>query len=217
VLLASALPSVRRAWRAGLHGLPALEVADHAQLLCSLTPRAPGVLLLDLDLPDLGGMDGLPGLRALQPETRIVVLVRCPDDRQGLAALKLGVRGYCDRTIAPALLAKAVDAVLSGEVWVGRKLTSHLLDELSALNESMEEPAPLAVSDHRLDCLTPRERAIVAELGAGATNKDIAQKFSVTERTVKAHLTAVFRKLGIPGRLQVAVFLAELGRTQPPN
>ena len=141
VLLASAIPSVRKAWRAGVRGLNAVEVADHGQLVCSLTPHAPAVLLLDLDLPNLGGMNGLPGLRALQPQSRIVVLAGCPDDKQGLAALKLGVQGYCDRAISPSLLAKAVEAVRNGEVWVGRKLTSHLLDELSALTESMEEPA----------------------------------------------------------------------------
>ena len=162
-------------------------------------------------------MDGVPGLRALQPATKIIVLADHPDEREGLVALKIGAQGYCDRAIAPALLCKALEAVHNGEVWVGRKLTSHLLDELSALTEELGDRASPGDLDRRLEGLTPRERAIVAELSAGASNKEIAQKFAVTERTVKAHLTAVFRKLGISGRLQVALFMLEPSRSAPPS
>jgi DNA-binding NarL/FixJ family response regulator len=217
VLIASSVSSVRKAWRQGAQGFAAVEVADHGQLLCCLTPRPPAILLLDLDLPHLGGMEGVRGLRALQPATKIVALSGQPDEKEGLAALKMGALGYCDRAIAPALLRKALEAVQNGEVWVGRKLTSHLLEELSALNEALGERASPGDIDRRLEGLTPRERAIVAELGAGASNKEIAQKFAVTERTVKAHLTAVFRKLGISGRLQVAVFMLDPPRSAPPS
>jgi DNA-binding NarL/FixJ family response regulator len=217
VLIASSVSSVRRAWREGAGAFAAVEVADHGQLLCCLTPRPPAILLLDLDLPQLGGMEGVSGLRALQPATRIIVLSGHPDEKEGLVALKIGAQGYCDRAIAPALLGKALEAVHNGEVWVGRKLTSHLLDELSALTEALgERPSPDDL-DRRLEGLTPRERAIVAELSAGASNKEIAQKFAVTERTVKAHLTAVFRKLGISGRLQVALFMLEPSRSDRPS
>jgi two-component system nitrate/nitrite response regulator NarL len=217
VLIASAVSSVRKAWREGAQAFAAVEVADHGQLLCCLTPRPPAILLLDLDLPQLGGMAGVSGLRALQPATKIVVLAGTPDEKEGLIALKLGAQGYCDRAIAPSLLGKALEAVHNGEVWVGRKLTSHLLDELSALTEALgAQPSPGDI-DRRLEGLTPRERAIVAELGAGASNKEIAQKFDVSERTVKAHLTAVFRKLGISGRLQVALFMLEPSRSGPPS
>jgi two-component system NarL family response regulator len=217
VLIASSLSSVRKAWREGAQAFSAVEVADHGQLLCCLTPRPPAILLLDLHLPQLGGMEGVSGLRALQPATKIVVLSDNPDEKEGLNALKIGAQGYCDRGIPPALLGKALEAVHNGEVWVGRKLTSHLLDELSALTEALgEQPSPGDI-DRRLEGLTPRERAIVAELGAGASNKEIAQKFAVTERTVKAHLTAVFRKLGISGRLQVALFMLEPSRSDPPS
>ena len=217
VLIASSVSSVRRAWREGAQAFAAVEVADHGQLLCCLTPRPPAILLLDLDLPQLGGMEGVSGLRALQPATRIIVLAGRPDEKEGLVALKIGARGYCDRAIAPALLGKALEAVHNGEVWVGRKLTSHLLEELSALTEALGERVSPGDLDRRLEGLTPRERAIVAELSAGASNKEIAQKFAVTERTVKAHLTAVFRKLGISGRLQVALFMLEPSRSAPPS
>src|SRR6202521_4945165 len=69
VLIASSVSSVRKAWREGAQAFAAVEVADHGQLLCCLTPRPPAILLLDLDLPHLGGMEGVSGLRALQPAT----------------------------------------------------------------------------------------------------------------------------------------------------
>ena len=146
VLIASSVSSVRRAWREGAQAFAAVEVADHGQLLCCLTPRPPAILLLDLDLPQLGGMEGVSGLRALQPATKIIVLAGHPDEKEGLVALKIGAQGYCDRAIAPALLGKALEAVHNGEVWVGRKLTSHLLDELSALTEALGERRALATS-----------------------------------------------------------------------
>ena len=102
VLIASSVSSVRRAWREGAQAFAAVEVADHGQLLCCLTPRPPAILLLDLDLPQLGGMEGVSGLRALQPATRIIVLAGHPDEKEGLVALKIGAQGYCDRAIAPA-------------------------------------------------------------------------------------------------------------------
>ena len=78
VLIASSVSSVRKAWREGAQAFAAVEVADHGQLLCCLTPRPPAILLLDLDLPQLGGMEGVSGLRALQPATKIVVLAGTP-------------------------------------------------------------------------------------------------------------------------------------------
>ncbi len=216
VLIASPVRGLRQAWNQGLKGFAAAEVTDHAQLKRWLAERPPAVLLLDLELPQLGGMDGVGALRALQAATKIIVLASRPDEKVGLTALKMGAQGYCDRAITPALLGKALDAVLNGEVWVGRKLTSHLLDELSALADAREEKEPVADMDSRLNRLTRRERDIVGELGVGATNKEIAQKLAVTERTVKAHLTAAFRKLETPGRLQAALLMVEHTRSAHP-
>ena len=145
---------MRKAWREGAQAFAAVEVADHGQLLCCLTPRPPAILLLDLDLPHLGGMEGVSGLRALQPATKIVVLAGNPDEKEGLVALKIGAQGTATAGSRPALLGKALEAVHNGEVWVGRKLTSHLLDELSALTEALgEQPSPGEI-DRRLEGLT---------------------------------------------------------------
>jgi DNA-binding NarL/FixJ family response regulator len=150
---------------------------------------------------------GLPRVQRLRPEARVIMLTAAPDEQEGIAALKAGARGYCDRDIEPLLLLKAVGVVLEGEVWVGRKLIPHLLDELATARE--QERVGSSEPDRRLERVTPRERQIVDLLSAGASNKEIAKRLNVTERTVKAHLTAIFRKLGISGRLQLALFALE--------
>ena len=217
VLLASGAAALRKQWREGIqHGFATAEVSEYAQLVRSLSYRKPAVLLLDLQLPRLGGLGSVAALRRSEPGTKIVVLTSQPDEDEGVAALKMGAQGYCDRDIAPPLLGKALEAVQNGEIWVGRNLTSRLLDELSALVRA-EAAGQLAVgADRRLERLTPRERNIVELLGAGASNKEIASQLAVKERTVKAHLTAVFRKLGISGRLQAALLALEYSRLGHP-
>jgi two-component system NarL family response regulator len=215
VLIASSVAGLRKLWRQAIQGFATAEVTEHAQLVRSLAHRKPAVLLLDLHLPHLGGMGSVAALQRLRPATKIVVLTSRPDEQEGVVALKMGARGYCDRGIAPVLLGKALKAVQNGEIWVGRKLTSHLLEELSALTEAQMQKGVPTDMDSRLTRLTPRERETVHLLSAGATNKEIAQRLAVTERTVKAHLTAVFRKLGISGRLQAALFVLDHSRPAP--
>jgi DNA-binding NarL/FixJ family response regulator len=218
VVIASPARGLRQSWQQSLRGFVVAEVADRAQLRRILSERPPAVLLLDVELPQLDGVDGIAPVRSLQPAAKILVLANNPDDKEGLAALKAGARGYCERAMPPALLKRALEAVQGGEIWVGRKLTSHLLDELSALAEA-SEPQDLVATEEAVDMksrlkrLTRRERDIVVELGIGSSNKEIAQKLSVTERTVKAHLTAAFRKLEATGRLQAALLMVEHARS----
>ena len=211
VLIASGVAGLRKQWRQAIQGSFAVhEVGERRSLERSLANRRPVALLLDLQLPELDGVGGVAALQRLRSATKIILLTSHPDEKEGIAALKAGARGYCDREIAPVLLGKALDVVQKGEIWVGRKLIPHLLEELTALTgQQKESPAHL---DSRLDRITKREREIAHLLSAGASNKEIAKKLNVTERTVKAHLTAVFRKLGLSGRLQLALFVLEHSR-----
>ena len=162
--------------------------------------------------PGSAGASGIASVQKLRAAARIIVLTEAPDEREGIAILKAGARGYCHRDIDIALLEKATHVVLKGEIWVGRKLIPHLLEELTVLTEQRRRDAP-GRSDERLERVTPRERQIVDLLSVGASNKEIAKRLNVTERTVKAHLTAIFRKLGLSGRLQLALFALEHGRS----
>lgn len=216
VLVASAAAPLRRRWRQAIENrYQVLEAADRAALDRAMSGRKPALVLLDLAMPDLGGVPGTINAQRLHPAARLVLLTGAPDEHEGILVLKAGARGYCDREIDPTLLAKAVDVVLKGEVWVGRKLIPHLLEELAVAAE--QQQAASADRDHRLERVTPRERQIVELLSVGASNKEIAKRLNVTERTVKAHLTAIFRKLGISGRLQLALFALEHSRRAGPS
>ena len=145
VLIASGAAQLRRRWRQAIQGpFAAHEVTEGSALARSLASRRPAALLLDLHLPELGGIEGVATIQRLRPTIKIIVLTSRPDRGQGIAALKAGARGYCDRDIDPRLLGKAVEIVCKGEIWIGRKLISHLLEELAALTEQQHPRSPAA-------------------------------------------------------------------------
>ena len=212
-MIASAVAGLRKRCRQALsNGYSVHESADRGDLERGIVGHRPAAVLLDITLPGLGGASGIASIQKLRAAARIIVLTEAPDEREGIAILKAGARGYCHRDIDIALLEKATHVVLKGEIWVGRKLIPHLLEELTVLTEQRRRDAP-GRSDERLERVTPRERQIVDLLSVGASNKEIAKRLNVTERTVKAHLTAIFRKLGLSGRLQLALFALEHGRS----
>jgi DNA-binding NarL/FixJ family response regulator len=205
LVVASRSDAHRRRWRKAVPAPYAVhEVADRLSLEAAMASCRPEVVVLDLDLLRLGGIEGVPAVQRLWPSARILLLTSHPDDREGLLALKAGVRGYCHREIEPGLLTKALRVLAAGEVWIARKVVPHLLDELTALAEPRPETRP-ADFDARFARVTPRQRQIMQLLSAGGTNKDIAAQLNVAERTVKAHLSAIFTKLGVSGRLRLAV------------
>jgi len=136
----------------------------------------------------------------------MLVLSASPSSEEELAILKAGARGYCSQTISSELLRKAVERVQQGEIWVTRRLIPSLIEEISSLNHQRAKNHSAAANIY-LALLTPREREIATLIGQGANNKIIARKLDITERTVKAHLSEIFRKLSIPDRLQLALLL----------
>jgi two-component system nitrate/nitrite response regulator NarL len=213
ILLASRVPTVRRRWRATLRRFTVQEVADPRRLEALLVARTPGVVILDLALLAGRGTAELAALQRLSPASRFIVVSGQPAEAEGLAAFRAGARGYCHRDLDAALLAKAVEVVQKGEIWAARSLVARLIDDLGARSRQQ----PRSQNGARLGALTHREREIAELVGAGAANKEIASRLGVTERTVKAHLTAIFRKLGLSDRLRLALYLtgaSPLGTTR---
>jgi two-component system nitrate/nitrite response regulator NarL len=210
VVVASPAALVRRRWKEALRGAFAVrEAVARSEVELALTGVRPAVLLLDLALPKLDGIDGVVALQKLSPPTRVVVLTATPNDTEGLAALMAGARGYSHRELDPALTGKAVEVVQKGEIWASRTLTSQLIAELVRLAAAAGGMRDRSRAAARLHGLTPRQREIAALVGSGAANKEIAAKLAVSERTVKAHLTGIFRRLGICDRLRLALLVNE--------
>jgi len=142
----------------------------------------------------------------LSLSTKTLVLTDAPADSEGVFALKAGAKGYYTRAIEPANLKKAVETVQKGEIWVRRDLVTRLVAEVRSL---AERGRSLQATKRRrgLDRLTARQRIIAGLIARGASNGAIAKQLAITESTVKAHVTAIFRNLGISNRLQLALLL----------
>ncbi len=207
VLVASDVSARRAQWVQALQKVAILhEAIDRPMVEQKLAALKPVILLLDLSIPDLHGHASLSELQKISPSTRIVLLTTTPTETEGTSMLEAGAKGYCSTEMDPVLLTKAVKMVQKGEVWVGRKVISHLLDTLVSLTEQQRNRS-LPKADPSLDGLTPREREIVQQIGGGSSNKEIAHQLHVSEKTVKAHLTSIFRKLGVSDRLHLALYV----------
>lgn len=145
-------------------------------------------------------------VRARFAGCRVVVLSNIPDDDEALAALGAGAQGYCNAYADPAVLREVAEVAGRGGLWVGETLLSRLLGGLS--QRLIEHPADDASG--LLARLTPREREIARRVTHGESNKEIARGLDIAERTVKAHLTIVFEKLGVRDRLQLALACSAL-------
>jgi two-component system, NarL family, nitrate/nitrite response regulator NarL len=208
VLIACANRILRKQWARSLgERFSVREAEDRAALEKSIASQKPSFLLLDLSLPQLGGVGALPEIQFLSPSSKIILLTSAPDDGEAIDALKAGAKGYCNKDVDPALLLKAVEVVEKGEIWVGRKIIPNLLEELTSITERQERYSALpAAAD--FDGLTPRERQIAQFVGDGFSNKEIASRLNISDRTVKAHLTSIFRKLKTFDRLRLALLVA---------
>jgi DNA-binding NarL/FixJ family response regulator len=204
ILIATSSTESLARWTLGVTGLGAvLAVGKLDALQQALIRIAPAVLLLDMDLPGVSCAT-VASLRKRNPATKIVALNRTVSDEAELMLFKSGVRACCRRDIDPPLLARVVGAIEQGELWIRRSLTPRLLDELGEKLRH-ENRVAAASTVGRLAELTLREREIAALIGNGDSNKQIARQLAITERTVKAHLTGIFRKLGIADRLGLAL------------
>jgi DNA-binding NarL/FixJ family response regulator len=150
-------------------------------------------------------LNGVANLKILSPGTRIIILSDTLSEDMEWELLKAGTRGYCRPEISSELLKHVVMAVQQGELWVRRTLTSRLADELG---ETTIRNNVYRASHGFLNNLTQREYDIAMYVADGMSNKEIAQVCAITERTVKAHLSEVFHKLGVSDRLNLALIIS---------
>lgn len=142
--------------------------------------------------------------RAAAGNAPLVALSDTPSDEQGMAALGAGVAGYCNGHAAPAVLQQVAATVSNGGVWLGQSLLRRLIKGTAQLAARKFTPPAAAAWGGNL---TEREIAVAQAAAAGAHNKEIADQLNITERTVKAHLGAVFEKLRVRDRLQLTLLV----------
>jgi DNA-binding NarL/FixJ family response regulator len=197
ILLADDHPVVRQGLKTFLDLQPDMEVAGEAATGAEAVARAeelrPDVVLLDLVMPDLGGIEAARRIREVSPETKVIVLTSYAEDENVIPALKAGASGYVLKDVEPAELADAVRRVHRGEAVLHPAIAARVLREVV-------EPEP------DRDTLTARERDVLRLLAQGLPNKLIARELRIGERTVKTHVSSIFAKLGVTDRTQAALY-----------
>ena len=163
---------------------------EEAVSLCA--ERAPDVVLMDLEMPVLDGIEATRRIRAAQPEVAVVVLTSFSDRERILKALDAGAVGYLLKDAEPDALARAITAAARGEAPLDPKAARALLSARRAASPAHG--------------LSDREREVLAMVAEGLPNKVIAQRLGISEKTVKAHLTSVYREIGVTDRTQAALW-----------
>jgi two-component system nitrate/nitrite response regulator NarL len=178
------------------------EAGDGDEALDAVRAHKPDILLLDLAMPRRPGLEVLRALGESQTLVRTIMLTAAIDNAQMIEALQLGAQGIVLKDCATQLLFKSIRAVVTGEYWVGRERVTNLVRYLRSIATSAEAGA----SRTQKFRLTARELQIISAIVGGYTNKEIAQRFALSEDTVKHHLTNIFDKCGLSNRLELALF-----------
>jgi DNA-binding NarL/FixJ family response regulator len=202
-------PVVRQGLRTFLETRPDFEVVGEAgdgETAVAETARLrPDVILMDLLMPGVDGLEAIGRIRAADPGARILVLTSFASADQVLPALRRGAAGYLLKDAAPAEVEAAIRAVHRGEGLLDPAVTATVLAEVA--RPGVAAPAP----DAGVESLTPREREVLGLLGRGMTNAAIARELFVAEKTVKSHVSSILAKLRLADRTQAALYAARLG------
>jgi two-component system, NarL family, nitrate/nitrite response regulator NarL len=181
------------------------EACDGAEA-CTLAEKIkPDILLLDFHMPQMSGMSVLRSLAEAHSLVRVILLSEVMEKEEITAAFKLGVRGVVPKESTPDMLFKSIRVVMAGRYWIDSQDMSSLDHLLKHHSSSMDH------SKSKKYGLTPREMEVMKTVVSGHSNKDIAVRLSISEQTVKHHITSIFDKLGVYNRLELTLFVFHHG------
>ncbi|GLW32517.1 hypothetical protein Areg01_54550 [Actinoplanes regularis] len=217
VLVVDAQPLQRFGFRMLLESTPDTEIVGEAEngaeAVRRITELRPDVVLMDIRMPGVDGIEVTRRIVAAGGRSRILVLTTFDAERYAFAALRAGASGFLLKDIRPEELLAGIRAVAAGDAVIAPALTRRLLDAFAdRLDDDLCGPAR---EDPRLSFLTGREREVLVAIGHGLTNGEIAQRLTLSESTVKTHVGRVFAKIGARDRIQAVILAYELRLTRP--
>ena len=177
------------------------EAADGREAVAAAERERPDVVVMDLVMPRLDGVQAMRELRARVPRARVIVLTSFLDDDRLLPAIRAGAAGYLLKNVEPAELARAVRAADAGEALIDPVVAARLVDALADADDHRDEQP-----------LTAREQEVLDLIARGYANKRIALELGIAEKTVKTHVGHVLAKLGVADRTQAALYATRVGR-----
>lgn len=196
------------------------HATDLATMRSYVDEYKPSILLIDQDLPGMNVLQEVGELLKVSPVTKIVIFSALFDEDEAIAVIKAGAKGYELKKTDILLLRKSVEVIRKGELWIPRYLVTRLLLEVQGMIEKERESAA-GMRSHfgapmpKLDQLTRREQQIAELIANGYSNKEIGGLLKISESTVKAHLSAIYHKLGLLDRLSLALFITHQSRHNP--
>ena len=176
------------------------DVADGEAALRAARENEPDVVLMDLVMPGMGGVEAIRGLREARPEARVLVLTSFLDDEKLVPAVRAGAAGYLLKDVEPAELVRAIRTVDDGEGLLHPAVAARLMEEFAETERPAAEEA-----------LTAREREVLQLIARGLPNKLIARDLEIAEKTVKTHVSSILSKLGLTDRTQAALYAVRAG------
>jgi two-component system NarL family response regulator len=191
-------------------GIEVVADAENAEDLVELVWQTkPDVLLLDIRMPGGSGLDAIPAVLRISPRTHVLVLTASDEKEEHVHAFKLGAKGVVLKDSARQTLMQAIHTVCTGQVWVDPRMAGVLVEELSQLG-----PGGGSAGGRDENGLTERELEIVRLVASGYKNKEVAGTLTISERTVKTHLTNIFQKLGVRDRVGLVMYALRHGLTK---
>jgi len=185
------------------------EAADGAEAVALVAEQEPDVVLMDVRMPNLDGIEATRQIVASGSSARIIILTTHDLDEYVFAALRAGASGFLLKDVRPAELAEAIRVVARGDALLAASVTRRLLDRFaSVLPESDAKPADLSE-------LTERELEVMRLVALALSNAEIARRLVLTEATVKTHVSSVLRKLDLRDRVQAVVYAYDVGLVRP--
>lgn len=179
------------------------EASDGEEAVARARELKPHIILMDLNMPRVSGIEATRLVRQELPQVKIIALTVHDDDQRIFEVIKAGVSGYILKDVDPGSLLKTILAVHSGEIVIHPTVTSRLLGEFHRLTEvaqAAEEREAIA------ELLTHREMEILKHIAKGKSNREIAESLCISEKTVKNHISNIFRKIQVEDRTQAALF-----------
>lgn len=192
------------------------EASDGSSAITQASALRPDVILMDVRMPGINGIEATAAITATQPDTRILILTTFDLDEYAFAGLRAGASGFLLKDTRPGELAEAIRSVATGEAVVSPRITRRMLDMFSGqLPQGEAEAPPERSEDPAIASLTPREREILILMAQGLSNGEIAEDLFVSATTVKTHVGNILAKLAVRDRVQAVILAYETGLVEP--